>query len=102
VEQPSVDLISFCSHLLNYSGNLELRTAASALGDLLLKPTDPFIVAHERSDLVVAMLQGVSAFAPSVKSGFDSISLRPRYEELDLAKDTLWGDLVFALAEPDA
>jgi hypothetical protein len=102
VEQPSVDLISFCSHLLNYSGNLKLRTAASALGDLLLKPTDPFIVAHERSDLVVAMLQGVSAFAPSVKSGFDSISLRPRYEELDLAKDTLWGDLVFALAEPDA
>jgi hypothetical protein len=102
-EQPSVDLVTLCWNLLNYSGNSQLRQAASALGDLLLQPTDPFIVAHARSDLVVAMLQGVSILAPNVltQSGVVDDSLRSDYDALDLAQDTLWGQLVFALAEPD-
>jgi hypothetical protein len=103
VEQPSVDLVTLCWHLVNYSGSTQLRKAASTLGDLLLKPTDPFIVAHARSDLVVAMLHGVSVLAPNVASLSESVSdsLRSEYDALDLAHDTLWGELVFALAEPD-
>jgi hypothetical protein len=100
--QPSVDLISFCWQLQNHSGHNKLRVAAAALGNLLVRSPAPFIVAHERSGLVVAMLQGVSVFAPNVKPGFDASLLRERYSEWDLAQDTLWGDLVFALAEPDA
>jgi hypothetical protein len=101
-DQPGIDLISFCWHLQNYSGHNKLRVAASALGDLLVRPPAPFIAPHERSGLLVAMLQGVSVFAPNVKAGFDASSLRARYDDWELAHDTLWGDLVFALAETDA
>jgi hypothetical protein len=103
VDQPSVDLVTLCWNLTNFSGSKGLRLAASALGDLLLKPTDPFIVAHARSDLVVAMLHGVSILAPNVVTPSRSVpdSLRSEYDTLDLAQDTLWGELVFALAEPD-
>jgi hypothetical protein len=100
VTQPSVDLVTFCWNLLNYSGKESVRVAAATLGDLLLRPKDPFVVAHEKSDLMVAMLQGVSIVAPNVMSqGFDFQSLRSKYDGFDLAKKTVWGKLVFALAE---
>jgi hypothetical protein len=103
IDQPSVDLATFCWHLQNFSRTRRVQVAASVLGDLLLRPTTPFVVAHGRSDLLVAMLQGVSAFAPNVvsQSGFVDQTLRDEYDLLDLAHDTLWGKLVFALAEPD-
>jgi len=103
IDQPSVDLATFCWNLQSFSGNKNVQVAASTLGDLLLRPTTPFVVAHGRSDLLVAMLQGVSAFAPNVVSqtGFVDQTLRDEYDLLDLAHDTLWGKLVFALAEPD-
>jgi hypothetical protein len=100
VTQPSVDLVTLCWNLLNYSGIESVRVAAATLGDLLLRPADPFVVAHEKSDLLVAMLHGVSILAPNVMGeGFDFRSLAPKYDRFDLAKKTVWGKLVFALAE---
>ena len=96
----AADLVTLCWYLMNYSGRADVREAAAGLGDLLLRPSDPFIVAHARTDLTVAMLNGVSIFAPLLpKPGFDPESLRPLYEALDLSKDTLWAELVYALSE---
>ena len=103
IDQPSVDLATFCWHLLNFSGSEKVRIAAATLGDLLLKPKDPFIVAHAKSDLLAAMLQGISILAPSVvdRRGFDLSSLRTDYDALDFSQNTVWGHLVFSLAEAD-
>ena len=103
IDQPSVDLTTFCWNLLNFSGSEKVRIAAASLGDLLLNPTDrPFIVAHGRSDLLVAMLNGVSILVPSVvdRRGFDVDSLRTDYDALDFAHRSIWGDFVFSLAQP--
>jgi Clostripain family len=101
--QPSVDLATFCWHLANFSTNDRVRVAAAALGDRLLIPAEPFIVSHGRSGLAVAMLQGVSIMVPNVvnQSRCDVQNLRSDYRKLELSKRTLWGDLVFALAEAD-
>jgi hypothetical protein len=106
--QPSVDLISLCWHLIHSSQSPDVAVAAAALSDLLFFPGDgngsgnnPFVVAHARNDLVVAMLQGVSIFAPNVVSDESYIDLRSKYGQLELAKSTPWADLVFELAEPD-
>jgi hypothetical protein len=82
-----------------------LRTAAFELGEDLLVLGDPdgkrekkpFIVAHAKSGLLVASLNGVSVFAPSIASGFDSIDLRQKYQALDMSQDTLWDEFVYAL-----
>jgi hypothetical protein len=97
IRQPSVDLVTFCWYLLFFSRNERVRIAAATLGELLLRPKNPFVLAHARTDLLVGMLQGVSILAPNVTSGFDLASLRAAYERLDLSEH--WGDLVFALAE---
>jgi hypothetical protein len=111
--QPTVDLMNLCWNLANFSGSNEVRVAAAAVGDSLLIPAktpesamdgeNALIVAHARNDLVVAMLQGVSIFAPNVvrMNHVDRISLQTKYSELDFAQRTHWGDLVFALAAPD-
>jgi hypothetical protein len=90
-----------------------VRVAAAAVGDSLLIPSstpgsamdgeNALIVAHARNDLIVAMLQGVSIFAPNVvsESEFNRGSLREKYSRLDFAQTTRWGDLVFGLAESD-
>jgi hypothetical protein len=99
--QPSVDLTTFCWNLLNFSASEQVRIAAATVGDLLLKPTDPFIVAHARSDLLVSMLNGVSILAPNVVDSrdLDVPGLRTQYDALDFARTASWGDLVFSLAE---
>jgi hypothetical protein len=103
--QPAVDLATFCWHLSRDSGDSALRTAAFELGEDLLVLGDPdgkrekkpFIVAHAKSGLLVASLNGVSVFAPSIASGFDSIDLRQKYQALDMSQDTLWDEFVYAL-----
>jgi len=111
--QPSVDLMNFCWNLASFSRSDEVRVAAAAVGDSLLIPSstpgsamdgeNALIVAHARNDLVVAMLQGVSIFAPNVvsESEFNRGNLREKYSRLDFAQTTRWGDLVFGLAESD-
>jgi hypothetical protein len=98
--QPSVDLATFCWHLLNFSSSEKVRIAAASVGDLLLRPSNPFVAAHGRSDLVVAMLQGVSILAPNVLNlNRETLErLRQDYNAFDLAQNTLWGELVFSLA----
>jgi hypothetical protein len=100
IRQPSVDLLTFCWNLLFFSRNERVRIAAATLGNLLLQPSDPFVVAHARTDLVVGMLQGVSILAPNVISGFNLGNLRALYQRLDLSEH--WGDLVFALANSNS
>lgn len=102
IKEPAVDLTTFCWNLATFSENETVRTAAQAIGDTLLSPTNPFIVAHASSDLSVAMLHGASMFAPNLAPELDLSSLQPLYEALDLSHDTLWDELVFALAEPEA
>lgn len=103
--QPSVDLISFCWHLIHSTRSPAVAVAAAALSDLLFFPANgddslnPFVVAHARNDVVVSMLQGVSIFAPNVGGDDDFVGLRSKYNQLELAKSTPWADLVFELAE---
>jgi hypothetical protein len=97
--QPSIDLTNFCWNLLNFSGDTEVRIAAAALGDQLIRPEAPFVVAHAGSDLLVAALHGVSAFTPYLPGPrFDLAEIRVKYKALKLSRDTQWGDLVFAQA----
>ena len=99
---PAADVVTLCWHLLNYSGKKSVRVAAAGLGDLLLRPTNAFIVAHQRSDLTVATLNGVSIFSPNIDPGFPAEGLvRTLYEALDLSTDTLWDNLVYALRETE-
>lgn len=97
--QPSIDVTNFCWNLLNFSGDAEVRIAAAALGDQLIRPEAPFVVAHAGSDLIVSALHGVSAFAPYLPGPrFDLGEIRVKYKALKLSRDTQWGDLVFAQA----
>jgi hypothetical protein len=97
--QPNIDLMTFCWQLRSYSGSESVRQAADSLGNLLISPIEPVVIEHGRSDFAVAMLNGVSIFAPNVDgSRRTDPALRPRYEALDLAKQTVWGELVFGLA----
>jgi Clostripain family len=110
--QPSVDLLTLCWNLSTFSGSDEVRIAAAAVGDSLLIPggvptgaragENSFVVAHGRNDLVGAMLQGVSIFAPNVVSDtFDWKSLKTTYGRLKFAQKTRWDDLVFSMAESE-
>jgi hypothetical protein len=97
--QLAIDLATFCWNLMNYSGVESVRAKAIAVGDLLINPQKPFVLEHGRSNLSVGLLQGVSIFAPNVEAVTELESLRQSYDELDMAADTAWGQLVFTLAE---
>jgi len=96
IRQPSVDLVTFCWYLLFFSRSDEVKTAAAAVGQLLLRPKNPFVLAHARTDLFVGMLQGVSILAPNVGGRLDLGKLRSEYDKLQFSRH--WGNLVFALA----
>ena len=98
--QPNIDLTTFCWYLSNYSAYEAVREAARGLGDLMINPQRPFVIEHGRSDFNVAMLNGVSIFAPNVEEDAQlDPTVRLRYEALDFSKQTLWDELVFALAD---
>lgn len=97
IPEPAADLCTLCAALMQTSGSADVRMYAAGVGDLLMNPTRPLIAAHAGTDVSVAMLHGVSIFAPSLKPDFDSASLQPVYEELDLSTETLWDDLMYAL-----
>jgi hypothetical protein len=100
--QPAVDLVTLCWNLAVYTGSDDVKVAAFELGSLILGPAEPFVIAHGRSDLVVAMLNGVSIIAPNAADeDVDVESLRTEYETLEIAQETLWGEFVFALAEAE-
>lgn len=98
-DQAAVDLVTFCWHLVTYSEHEGIRRAARKVGDLLINPGESFIREHGRSNITVALLQGLSLFAPMVGPAKDLPELRQRYDALDFASETGWGDLVFELAQ---
>jgi hypothetical protein len=111
--EPFVDVIALCRFLARYSGSRDVRAAARALGDALLSPksvqpgqsvtgtTKPFIVEHGSNSSDGAGLHGVSLYAPHVADGHDFGKSSHFYEKLVFARETLWRDLVRALALPD-
>jgi hypothetical protein len=107
-DEPFVDVLSLCAHLVRDSGSDEVRAAALALGDRLLSPTgegagtsasgefEPFIVEHGRNSCEGAGLHGVSLYAPNVFG-----AARFFYEKFLFAEKTIWRELVHALALPN-
>jgi hypothetical protein len=112
-DEPFVDVLSLCAHLVRDSCSDDVRAAAMALGDRLLSPTGegsgasalggyaPFIVEHGRNSCECAGLHGVSLYAPNVAPSHDLGAARFFYEKFIFAQKTVWRELVHALALPD-
>ena len=112
--EPFVDVITLCQLLFRYSGSSDVRVAARALGDALFAPTSvpqpgksekgenrPFVVESGSNSIDGAGLQGVSLYAPHVAPDHDFGAASHAYEKLVFARETLWSDLVRALALPN-
>jgi Clostripain family len=111
--EPFVDVLNLCAHLVRDSSSDTVRAAALALGDRLLSPTgegpgtsatgdfEPFIVEHGRNSCECAGLHGVSLYAPSVAPSHDFGAASFFYEKFLFARNTVWRDLVRALALPN-
>ena len=112
-EKPFVDVADLCLNLLRDCRDPSLRGAAEALGDFLIS-ADPtvvstgqtgpgrFILEHGRNACRTAKLQGVSLYAPHVEPSIDPDVADKFYNELTFAKETLWGKVVRAMAEPSS
>jgi len=90
--RPLIDLVDLCRRLKGIS---EVASHAEKL-DKLLSSKNGLIVKHDASDL--EGLQGLGIFAPSVTGAADLTRLelsKKKYEELRLARDTGWADLVY-------
>jgi hypothetical protein len=110
--EPFVDVIALCRLLIGYSGSPEVRQAARALGDALASPMSvqpgashtgeckPFIIEHGANSWEAAGLSGVALYAPHVATAHDLGEASHFYEKFVFARDTLWRDLVRALALP--
>jgi len=110
-DKPFVDVADLCLNLVRNSSYDEVRTAAEKLGDLLMSAGPvtpgqselgegrPFVVEHGRNACETANLQGVSLYAPHVASTVDVEAAAKFYEKLEFTKETLWDDVVSALAE---
>ena len=107
-EQPFVDVASLSRLLVRFSGDDQVRAAAKALGDAVLAPaapvrgqSAPFVIENGFNSIETAGLSGVSLYAPNVAPNHDFAAASPFYEKLAFARDTLWRDLVRALALPN-
>jgi len=117
---PFVDVVTLCRLLMRFSGSDPVRAAAKALGDALFGPRSvpggqnavgvpksqtgeckPFVVEHGSNSSEGAGLHGVSLYAPHVAPGHDFGAASHFYEKFVFVRDTLWRDLVRALALPD-
>lgn len=111
--KPFVDVADLCLNLVRYSGNVQVRAAAESLGNFLISPAPvvpgtsvegigrPFVAEHGRNACKTARLQGVSLYAPHVAlDTHDWLSACTWYEKLVFARQTLWNELVRALAQP--
>jgi hypothetical protein len=111
-DKPFVDVADLCLNLCVYSRSVDVRSAAERLGNLLISPAPvepgksvsgdgrPLIVEHGRNAVPTARLNGISLYAPHVASGHDPATASHWYEKFSFAKQTLWNDLVRALAQP--
>ena len=106
--QPFVDVAALCRLLVRDSGDADVQAAAKALGDAVLAPVAPaygprapFVIENGFNSIETAGLSGVSLYAPNVAPNHDFAAASPFYEKLAFARDTLWRDLVRALALPN-
>jgi hypothetical protein len=112
--RPFVDAADLCLNLVRYSSNQALRDAAERLGNCLLtaRPVEPgqseygtgrpFVAEHGRNACRAARLHGVALYAPHVSASHDAAAAKPFYAKLAFASETLWGDIVEALADANA
>ena len=113
-DKPFVDIVTLCANLFRYSGSEGVRSAAQALGNLVVSPGPvvpgksvdgegkPLVVEHGRNALGTACLNGVSIYAPQVAlDTHDPARASHWYEKFLFAKQTLWNELVRALAQPE-
>lgn len=117
---PLVDVVTLCRLLMRHSGADAVRAAAKELGDALFGPRaqpggqnaqglpksqagdcKPFVVEHGSNSAEGAGLHGVSLYAPHVAPGHDFGAASHFYEKFVFVRDTLWRDLVRALALPN-
>jgi hypothetical protein len=109
-DKPFVDVATLCLQLVRHSRDTSVTAAAKTLGDLLISPGPvvpgqsetgsgrPFVVEHGRNAAETAGLHGVSLYAPHVARDPNVELSRHFYEKFVFATETLWGDLVRALA----
>jgi len=111
--KPFVDVADLCLNLYRYCDSDDLRNAAERLGNFLISASPvvegksaegigrPFIVEHGRNALPTARLHGVSLYAPHVALDTHDPAIASHwYEKFVFARQTLWNDLVRALAQP--
>jgi hypothetical protein len=111
--KPFVDVAELCLNLYRYCDSGDVRDAAERLGNFLISASPavpgkseegagrPFIVEHGRNALPTALLHGVSLYAPHVALDSHDPALASHwYEKFVFAKQTLWNELVRALAQP--
>jgi hypothetical protein len=110
--RPFVDVADLCLNLRRYCRDEFVRDAARALGNLLITPrpdTDTpesgagggrraFIAEHGRNSGRTARLHGVSLYAPHVAPSSRSAQGTQEYKKLLFTRNTVWGQLVHALA----
>jgi Clostripain family len=110
---PFVDVADLCLNLTLNSSDPAVTKAATALGDFLVTPAPvkpgesatgegrPFVVEHGRNTGRTARLNGVNLYAPHVRGdSHDWMTASHAYEKFVFAQETLWSELVQALALP--
>lgn len=115
-EKPFVDVANLCLNLLRYSKSEGVRRAAIELGDFLVTPlaapgdvprsplgtNRPFVAEYGRNACEAARLQGISLYAPHVAPDtFDWLEANHWYEKFLFTQQTMWYELVRALALPE-
>jgi Clostripain family/TIR domain len=114
---PYVDITEFCHYLAHGSGDALVVEAARTLGDFLVgappplvrwsnqrteRPSivtgRPFIVEQDRNAVQMARLNGISIYAPHLEPVMDDASAQVLYTQCRFSRESLWSDLVFALA----
>jgi hypothetical protein len=110
--KPFVDVADLCLNLLSYSRHEAVQQAAQRLGNFLVSPGPvipgqsqfgtgrPLVMEHGNNGCEMARLSGISLYAPHVvDGGYDWIGASHWYEKFVFAKETLWSELVRALAQ---
>jgi hypothetical protein len=117
--KPFVDVADLCLNLWRYCADSNVKAAAEALGDLLIRPFPysrpvyrddgtldtserPFIIEHGRNSHETARLHGVSLYAPHIATddGDWINECYHWYRKFDFGTTNTWSALINALAQP--
>jgi hypothetical protein len=104
---PFVDVADLCLNIVRFCSNDELRIAAAAVGDLLIRPREldgvaagPFVLEHARNSHLTAKLHGVNLYAPQITNGHDWRATRFWYDKLGSDNGpSVWSQVIHVLAE---